>query len=47
MNFKYIAAGVLSLGFIIGWNVFLIRRDAELFRVYDARLEQIRQGENK
>jgi hypothetical protein len=47
MNFKYIAAGICALGFMIGWNVFLAQRDAELFRVYDARSEQVRQVENK
>jgi hypothetical protein len=25
-----------GLGFIVGWNVFLIQRDAKLFKAYDA-----------
>lgn len=37
----------LAFAAIIGWNVFCIQRDNKLFDAYDARMEQIRQLENK
>ena len=33
---KYIAAIILSLAAIFVWNGFLIQRDSELFKAYDA-----------
>jgi hypothetical protein len=40
MNRKYIAAGICALGFMIGWNAFLIQRDAELFRAVYTQVEK-------
>ena len=40
MNRKYIAAGICALGFMIGWNVFLAQRDAELFRAVYTQVEK-------
>ena len=31
---KYIAAFVFAFGVIVGWNVFLIQRDAKMFDGY-------------
>jgi hypothetical protein len=42
MKPKYFGAGILALFVMIGFNMFLIQRDAELFRVYDARTEEVR-----
>lgn len=33
MKLHYLILG--GMGFIIGWNVFLIQRDQELFKAYD------------
>jgi len=27
---------LVGIAFILGWNVFLIHRDSEMFRAYDA-----------
>jgi hypothetical protein len=35
MNRKYITAFVLGLFAIVGWNAFLIQRDAKLFEAYN------------
>lgn len=29
---KYVVAGILGFALIVGWNVFLIQRDTELFK---------------
>jgi hypothetical protein len=34
MNPKYLAAGLIGLFVIIGWNAFLVQRDDALFRAY-------------
>jgi len=34
MKLRYLILG--GIGFMIGWNVFLIHRDAELFKAYNA-----------
>lgn len=47
MPVRYVAVGVIGLFAIIGWNVFCIQRDNKLFDAYDARMEQIRQVENR
>jgi hypothetical protein len=35
MNKKYITTFVLALSVVIGWNAFLIQRDAKLFEAYN------------
>lgn len=35
MSSKYIAVFVLMFAVMLGWNVFLIDRDAKLFKAYD------------
>jgi hypothetical protein len=42
IRFKYIAAGICVLGFMIGWNVFLIQRDNQLFRAVYAQDAEVR-----
>jgi hypothetical protein len=34
MNRKYVAAGLIGFLAIIGWNVFLIQRDEQLYKAY-------------
>jgi len=34
MNYKYVAAGLFALAFILGWNVFLIQRDEQMYGSY-------------
>ena len=34
MTKKHIVAGLISLAFILGWNVFLIQRDEKLYDTY-------------
>lgn len=34
MKLRYFV--VSAVGFIIGWNIFLIQRDTKLFNAYDA-----------
>ena len=34
MNYKYVAAGLFTLAFILGWNVFLIQRDEQMYGSY-------------
>ena len=34
MNKKYVAAGLIGFAVILGWNVFLIQRDDQLFDSY-------------
>ena len=46
MNRKYVAAGLISFATIIGWNVFLIHRDAELFSAYDKACAEHRSNPN-
>jgi len=36
MNSKLIFSIIFGAGVIIGWNAFLIQRDAELFKAYDS-----------
>jgi hypothetical protein len=43
MNLKYVVAGAFVFSAIIGWNLFLIQRDAELFRAIEHRNAQIEQ----
>lgn len=40
---KYIAAFTLGLFVILGWNAFLIQRDAKLFDAYYQQKAQIEQ----
>jgi hypothetical protein len=42
MNRKYIGAGILALSVMIGWNVFLIQRDNQLFRAVYAQDAEVR-----
>jgi hypothetical protein len=44
---RYIFAMLFLICGMAAWQVFLIQRDNKLFRAYDARMEQIRQLENK
>lgn len=37
MSAKYIACGMIGFAMIVGWNVFLIKRDAALFDSAHAR----------
>jgi hypothetical protein len=34
MNRKYVIAGLIGFAAIIGWNVFLIQRDEQLYDSY-------------
>lgn len=34
---------VVGLGIIIGWNLFLIQRDAKLFEAYNQPITQVKQ----
>jgi hypothetical protein len=34
MNRKHIIAGLVGFSFILGWNVFLIQRDENLYNSY-------------
>jgi hypothetical protein len=34
MTKKHIVAGLIGLAVILGWNVFLIQRDENLYRAY-------------
>ncbi len=36
MKTKYIATGLCCFAFVLMWNAFLIHRDRELFKAYDA-----------
>lgn len=42
MNRKYIAAGICALSVMIGWNVFLIQRDNQLFRAVYTQGAEVR-----
>jgi hypothetical protein len=42
MNRKYIAAGICALFVMIGWNVFLIQRDNQLFRAVYTQDAEVR-----
>ena len=33
-NRKYIFAGLIGFAFILGWNVFLIQRDQQMYDAY-------------
>jgi hypothetical protein len=34
MNRKYVVAGLIGFAFILGWNVFLIQRDDQMYDAY-------------
>ena len=34
MNKKYVVAGLIGFAVILGWNVFLIQRDDDLYKAY-------------
>ena len=34
MKLRYLILG--GIGFIVGWNIFIIQRDNELFKAHDA-----------
>ena len=40
MNRKYIVAGLIGFAVILGWNVFLIQRDKNLYEAYDQQAIQ-------
>lgn len=40
MNRKYIVAGLIGFAVILGWNVFLIQRDQNLYEAYDQQAIQ-------
>jgi hypothetical protein len=42
MNKKYLITFVLSFFAIVGWNVFLIQRDAKLFEAYNQSVTQVK-----
>jgi hypothetical protein len=42
MNPKYIVTGLIGLGIIIGWNLFLIQRDSKLFEAYNQPITQVK-----
>lgn len=42
MKQKYIAALVFTASFILGYNAFLIKRDAQLFKAYDHPVQQVK-----
>ena len=41
MNKKYLITFALSFLAIVGWNVFLIQRDAKLFDAYNQAVPQV------
>jgi len=41
MKCKYATATIFGLAAIIGWNVFLVHRDNELFRMIETRSEKV------
>ena len=40
MNRKYVAAALIGCAVILGWNAFLIQRDAKLFESYGQATQQ-------
>ena len=34
MNKKYVVVGLIGFAFILGWNVFLIQRDEQMYDAY-------------
>jgi hypothetical protein len=42
MSSKYIAAGLIGIAAIVGWNIFLIQRDAKLFEAYNHSIHQVK-----
>jgi|688.fasta_scaffold547448_2 hypothetical protein len=40
MRIKYFGVGIITLSIMIGWNAFLIQRDAELFRAVYTQTEK-------
>lgn len=42
MPVRYVAASVVGLFVILGWNVFLIHRDAQLFRANPTPSAEVR-----
>jgi hypothetical protein len=40
MNRKYVAAALIASAVILGWNAFLIQRDAKLFDAYEQATQQ-------
>jgi len=34
INRKYVVAGLIGFAFILGWNVFLIQRDEQMYDAY-------------
>ena len=42
MKPKYIGAVVFAVGFILGYNAFLVKRDAQLFKAYDRPVQQLK-----
>jgi hypothetical protein len=42
MNKKYITTFVLGLFVIVGWNAFLIQRDAKLFEAYNQTTSNVK-----
>jgi hypothetical protein len=43
MNSKYIAAGLISFLLVIGWNIFLAKRDQQLLKSYDSACASLSQ----
>jgi hypothetical protein len=39
MNSKYIFTAIFVVGFIVGWNAFLIQRDQKIFDSYDKAIK--------
>lgn len=42
MNRKYLTATLTAVVAIIGWNLFLIQRDAKLFEAYNQPITQVK-----
>jgi hypothetical protein len=40
MNPKYIAAGIIAIGVIVGFNIFLAQRDSKLYDAYGYTTQQ-------
>jgi hypothetical protein len=40
MNRKYVATALIGCAVILGWNAFLIQRDAKLFEAYNQPIQQ-------
>jgi hypothetical protein len=43
MNRKYVAAALIGCAVVLGWNAFLIQRDAAMYKAYYHQQEKQQQ----